>query len=130
MVSFSHMIFYIKDIPSALTFYKKAFGISPKFVHESNQYAELDTGATTIAFASETLGESNLIGGYIKQDVHQKPFACEIVFSVQDVDNAYETAIQAGAIAVVGPKHKPWGQIVAYVRDPNGILIELASPLG
>ena len=129
MISFSHMIFYVKDIPTALAFYKKAFDITPKFVHESNQYAELNTGATSIAFASEALGQENVIGGYIKHDVHQKPFACEIVFTVQDVEFVYKTALESGAISVVGPKQKPWGQTVAYVRDPNGILIELASPL-
>lgn len=130
MVSFSHMIFYVKDIPATLAFYKKAFDIAPKFVHESNQYAELNTGATSIAFASEALGESNITGGYEKHNIHARPFGCEIVFTVQDVDKMYDMAIEAGALAVAGPKHKPWGQIVAYVRDPHGILIELASPLG
>ena len=27
------------------------------------------------------------------------------------------------------PETKPWGQDVAYVRDPDGNLIELASPV-
>jgi catechol 2,3-dioxygenase-like lactoylglutathione lyase family enzyme len=30
---------------------------------------------------------------------------------------------------VVGPLEKPWGQVVAWVRDPNGILVELATPM-
>jgi hypothetical protein len=25
---------------------------------------------------------------------------------------------------------KPWGQTVAYLRDINGVLVELATPMG
>jgi len=27
------------------------------------------------------------------------------------------------------PETKPWGQTVAYVRDRNGFLVELCSPM-
>jgi hypothetical protein len=27
------------------------------------------------------------------------------------------------------PKIKPWGQVVAYVRDLDGFLIEVCSPM-
>lgn len=30
----------------------------------------------------------------------------------------------------VEPFEKPWGQTVGYVRDINGVLIELCSPMG
>ncbi|HEY2811093.1 MAG TPA: VOC family protein [Rhabdochlamydiaceae bacterium] len=129
MVNFSHTLFYVKDIVKLIDFYEKAFGIKPKFVHESKLYAELDTGRTSLAFADDTLGRENLPEGYIPNDPAQTPSACEIVFTVLDVDHAYKTAVDAGAIALVPPKHKPWGQIVAYVRDPSGILIEIASPI-
>ncbi|MEM6437045.1 MAG: hypothetical protein AAF773_24805 [Cyanobacteria bacterium P01_D01_bin.115] len=35
----------------------------------------------------------------------------------------------AGAVAVKVPTAKPWGQVVGYVRDLNGCLIEIASPV-
>ena len=130
MISFSHTIFYVKDIPRAISFYMDAFGFAPKFVHESNQYAELNTGSTVIAFASELLAKSNLPKGYVPNDVNQVPLACEIVFTVPDVNKYYEKAIKSGAINVAPPQQKPWGQVVAYVRDPNGVLIEIASQMG
>lgn len=129
MVQFSHTICYVKDVAKEVAFYEKAFGIKPKFVHESGTYAELDTGATSLAFAQEALGEENLPQGYIKNDTKRPPFACEIVFTVNDVKKAYEKACKAQAAPVAEPKEKPWGQIVAYVRDPEGVLIELASPM-
>ena len=127
IVSFSHTIVYVQGILELLPFYEKAFGIMPKFIHESGMYAELDTGYTTLAFADESLGHANLPQGYIQHDKKSLPLACEIVFTVGDVQKVYKKALQAGAIQVADPKEKPWGQTVAYVRDPYGVLIEIAS---
>ena len=38
-------------------------------------------------------------------------------------------AIAAGATLVEKPKTKPWGQTVAYVRDPDGFLVEICTPM-
>ena len=38
-------------------------------------------------------------------------------------------ALAAGATAVRAPAKKPWGQIVSYVRDNNGFLVEICSPV-
>lgn len=127
MVNFSHIIYYVKDISAAISFYRDVFGFEPKFIHESNQYVEIDTGATALAFVSELLADSNLPKGYTRHDIKQVPLACEIVFTVPDVQEFYDKALKTGGIAVVAPQQKPWGQTIAYVRDPNGILIEIAS---
>ena len=123
----SHVIFYVKNLPKQLAFYEMAFGIKEKFVHESGMYAELDTGECALAFVDEELGKSNLPDGFIPLDAKKAPQACEIVFTVPDVEKAYQKAVKAGAKAVAKPEVKPWGQTVAYVRDPEGILIELGS---
>jgi len=127
MVTFSHTLFYVKDIAKIIEFYEKAFGIEAKLVHESGLYAELNTGGTTLAFADEALGKENLPEGFHPNNLGKMPSACEIVFTVKDVHKAYEHAVAMGAIALVPPKQKPWGQTVAYVRDPCGVLIEIAS---
>ena len=46
-----------------------------------------------------------------------------------EIDNAKKKALQEGAITVSPAKQKPWGQTVACVRDPEGILIEIASKM-
>ena len=38
-------------------------------------------------------------------------------------------AVKAGATAVSEPAAKPWGQTVAYLRDKDGHLVELCTPL-
>jgi len=42
---------------------------------------------------------------------------------------AFANAVNAGAVVVVATKVKLWGQTVAYVRDLDRILVEVASLL-
>ena len=58
-----------------------------------------------------------------------QPPAMEVLFTVKNVGAAYERAVGAGALALREPADKPWGQRVAYVRDTDGFVVELASPL-
>ena len=53
----------------------------------------------------------------------------EIALVADDVDGAYACALEAGCVSLAEPKDKPQGQRVAYVRDPFGGLVELATPL-
>jgi lactoylglutathione lyase len=44
-------------------------------------------------------------------------------------DAAYRIALDAGCEPLAAPTDKPKGQRVGYVRDPFGMLVELATPL-
>jgi lactoylglutathione lyase len=128
MITFSHIIFYVANVPATLAFYEKAFDLKIKFIHESNNYAEMVTGNVTLAFVNaEGLAATNLPDGFIRNSLTKQPQACEIVFSTDDPDALYAKAVAAGATPVTPPKMKPWGQVVGYVRDADGILIEVAQ---
>lgn len=129
MIKFSYTIVYVRDVPQAVGFYKKAFNLKQRFIHESNQYAEMETGETTIAFADNQLAQSNLPEGFQENSLLNLPKGMEIGFVVDDVTDAFNRAVEAGAITVVQPKIKPWGQTVAYVRDLDGMLISINSPM-
>jgi lactoylglutathione lyase len=128
-MKFSYTIIYVRDVPQAVAFYAKAFNLKQRFIHESNQYAEMETGETTIAFASNQLAQSNLPSGFEENSLLNLPHGMEIGFVVDDVADAFNCAIASGAVTVVQPKIKPWGQTVAYVRDLDGILISINSPI-
>ena len=123
---FGYTILYVRDVAASVELYERAFGQRRRFVHESGDYAELDTGDTTLSFASHELAESNL------PDVFRRPdgaaTAFEVCFVTEDVAAAYDRAVREGAEPVTPPQTKPWGQDLAYVRDPDGNLVELASP--
>lgn len=126
---FGYTILYVEDVARSLGFYERALGLERRFLHESGEYGELETGATALAFATHDLAASNLPGVYDgpTADGGRPPF--EVCFVTDDVEGVYSQAVDAGADAVVEPQTKPWGQDVAYVRDPDGNLIELASPV-
>lgn len=122
-----YCILYVPDVPAALAFYEAAFGFSRKFLHESNTYGELATGTTRLAFAAESLASTH--GDYRPSRLSDKPCAMELALVTDDVPGAVERAVLAGAVPHAKAEEKPWGQTVAYVRDPNGFLIELCTPV-
>lgn len=127
-MKFGYTIFYVANVPKTLDFYTAAFGLKQAFLHESELYGELDTGATTLAFAADQMAELN--GLTIRPNrADALPAACEIAFVTDDPRAAYDHATAAGAMPVAEPAEKPWGQTVAYVRDLNGCLVELCSPI-
>ena len=67
--------------------------------------------------------------GYVRADESPLPLGMEIALVTDDVSGAYKQALDAGAVALKEPTQKPWGQIVAYVRCPDGLLVELCSPV-
>jgi uncharacterized glyoxalase superfamily protein PhnB len=89
----------------------------------------METGETTLAFASNELGQSNLPSGFRENDPAEPPAGMEIAFVAEDVEAAFHSALRAGATKAAEPKTKPWGQTVAYVRDPDGVLVEIGSQM-
>ncbi len=125
-MQFGYTIVYVADVEKTLAFYEEAFGLKKKFLHESKGYGELKTGKTVLAFASEKLVQhlsfmpnrsKNLAAGF------------EIALVTSDISKAYVCAVSAGAIALKAPEQKPWGQWVGYVKDLNGVIVELCTPI-
>ena len=130
MIKFAYTILYVKDVEKSIDFYEKAFGFSRKFVTPENDYGELLVGETTLSFCSLTLANSNFKDGFIESSLTNKPFGIEIGFTTDNVEETVKTAINAGGTILEQPKTKPWGQVVAYVRDIDGFLIEICTPMG
>lgn len=126
-MKFGYTILYVKDVEKTVAFYEAAFRLKRKFVHESG-YGEMDTGETKLAFASVELAKSNGVF-FIDAKPEGPAPAVEVAFVTQDVAEAFAAAVKAGAVPVAQPKQKPWGQVVGYVRDLNGFLVEICSPI-
>jgi catechol 2,3-dioxygenase-like lactoylglutathione lyase family enzyme len=129
MTTFTHIVFYVKDLPKTLEFYQKAFDLKTRFLAETGNYAELETGQVTLAFVKEDAAGKHLPQGLYKNDPTKLPGGCEILFTADDVYKSVDKALQADATIVTDPEDKPWGQTIAYLRDPEGILIEISSKM-
>ncbi len=127
-MKFAYTIIYVHNVEATLHFYIKAFGCTLRFLHDSKEYGELETQGVTLAFASESLVTSN-VETFEKNSSSKKPAGFEIAFTTDNVQQAYEHALSSGAHSLLSPTQKPWGQLVAYVRDINGIIVEICSPI-
>jgi catechol 2,3-dioxygenase-like lactoylglutathione lyase family enzyme len=126
---FGYTILYVADVAASLDFYERALGQRRRFVHESGQYAELETGPTALALAARELAAANVPGLYRPERRMGAQPTFEVCFVTDDVQGAFARAVAEGAEEVTAPQTKPWGQHVAYVRDPDGNLVEIASPV-
>ena len=125
-----YTIIYVPDVAASLAFFEQAFGMKRRFLHESGDYGELETGETTLAFASHTLGQANFAAGYVAASESPKPLGMEIALVTPDVHKAHALALAAGAQALKAPEAKPWGQVLSYVHCPDITLAEICSPVG
>ena len=124
-----YAILYVESVADTVAFYEAAFGLARGMVAPSGDYAEMQTGETRLAFADNAMVKTLTSVPFVAARPDQPAPPIELGFVTADVEAAYATAVAAGAVAVKPPEAKPWGQLVGYVRDNNGFLVELCSPM-
>jgi lactoylglutathione lyase len=129
MIKFAYTILYVEDVTRTIAFYEKAYGFKQSFITPDNSCGEVASGETKLSFASKDLAKSNLKDEFLESSLTQKPFGIEIGFTTEDVPKTIHQAVEAGALLIEEPKTKPWGQVVGYVRDFDGFLIEICTPV-
>ena len=128
---FGYTILYVSDVAASLDFYERALGQQRRFVHESGQYAELDTGPTTPGPRRPRAGGRERAGAVPARAQDGRPADLRgLLRDRRRAGRLRPRRSREGAEEVTPPQTKPWGQDVAYVRDPDGNLVEIASPAG
>jgi len=131
MLQFRYTCFFVRDVPAAVSFYERAFKFNLRYMHPGRGYAELDTGATLLAFTSESfVDEAKLLGLTHTRPNRPEldPVAAQIALVTDEIEGDWRHAVEAGATIVKSLERKPWGQIAGYLRDQDGILVELCTP--
>jgi lactoylglutathione lyase len=120
-----YVVVIVQDLDKSLHFYTEVLGLP--LGHRSGDYAQLATGATRLGlYTREAMTKT--LGMPLEPTVPHAP-GFEIGFKVDNVDAAFTELVKRGATPVTPPITRPWGQRTAYVRDPDGHLIELAQQL-
>lgn len=120
-----YVVLVVEDLDRAVAFYCDVLGL--RLGHRSGPYAQLDTGMTRVSLF-ERQAMAATLGHELEAPSPDAP-AFELGFKVADCDAAYAGLLAAGALAAVPPTDRAWGQRTAYVRDPDGHLVELAQDL-
>jgi len=129
-ISLGYTIFYVHDVGATVAFFETAFGFERRMLTPENDYGEIETGTTTLAFVSLELAGANLddAGGFVHPDP-ARPGAASVTLITTNVEKVVDHAVTAGARRYVDPATKPWGQTVGYVLGPSNLLIEVATPI-
>ncbi len=120
----------VKNFKECFLFYRDVLGYQPTWGDENNVYASFDTGAVSLDLFARTL-ESDAIGtANLPVEAAAQDRTC-IVLGVEDVDQAYHELKARGAamIDIQPADHPEWGMRCAWLRDPDGNLIEIFKPL-
>lgn len=120
-----YVVLLVDDLDRALQFYCEMLGLP--LGHRSGPFAQLATGLTRVALY-ERGAMAETLGRELQPPALDAP-GFELGFKVDDCDTTYEELVAAGATPAVPPTDRPWGQRTAYVRDPDGHLVELAQDL-
>ncbi|HSJ56197.1 MAG TPA: VOC family protein [Anaerolineae bacterium] len=109
----AEVAFFTDDVPALVEFYRRLLDSDP--VDASDGTATFLAGGTRVFIhATYVPGEGELV----PED--------HIAFTVDDVDATCEALREQGVEVQVGPRDFYWGRS-AYLRAPNGKLIELAQ---
>lgn len=124
----ARVIRHVPDVAASADFYARAFGLVQR-IALGEDYVAMETGDTVLGFARDGFmaRETGLVFAPGRPDDPLGPQ--EIAFEVEDVRAAHAHALGEGATELVAPIDKPWGQTMSYLRDPDGGLVQLCSPL-
>lgn len=115
----------IKDADKAIDFYKRAFGAT-EVVRMAGpggkvMHAEIKIGDSYVMLSEEFLEMGNPSPQTLKGS------AVSLHVYVEDVDAAFDRAVQAGAKATMPPQDMFWGDRFGKLVDPFGHLWSLAT---
>ena len=141
-----HIGITVRDVGRSVEFWKAFLGVEPRwrqildggYLGDVTGYQGIHLDAAVIELPGGTLLE---ILDYLTDDKSPNPDATanpgnvHICFETDDIDELWERALAAGARAVSpGPvevtEGPNTGVRAGYLRDPDGITIELFNPVG
>jgi lactoylglutathione lyase len=121
-----YVVLIVDDLDRALTFYREKLGLSVRF--QDKGYAELAVAGSKFALlARSRLPE--LVGAAHSARPAAGAHEAGVTLLVEDVDRVHRDLTARGVPFLGAPQNRPWGQRTAYLQDPEGHLIEIATNL-
>ncbi|HLG89293.1 MAG TPA: glyoxalase/bleomycin resistance/extradiol dioxygenase family protein [Alphaproteobacteria bacterium] len=115
---------HIDGAMKAVEFYKKAFGATLAFAMPAD-----DKGRTMHAHVHIN-GGSLMLSDFYPEHGHAavKPQGYDVMLPVQDVDQWFKRAVEAGCTSRMEPQDMFWGDRYAQLTDPFGVAWAINGP--
>lgn len=126
----THIRLLVRDFDACFRFYRDVLQFRVLWGGEGSGYANFEVGEGTrlALFGQHEMAE--VVGTESLPDEPAYKDRAMLIFEAKDTDTAVAGLRARGAdILVEAADYPGWGIRAAYVRDPNGTLIELNSPL-
>ena len=130
-MKFSNVRLLVKDFKKCFKFYSEQLGFEPAWGDENSCYASFKVADGIEGFA---LFVSDFMAAAVGNADKVQPSDCReksmISFEVANVDETYQLLMTKGINFISQPTDMTdWGMRVVHLRDPEGNLIELFTPL-
>ena len=121
-------ILYVADQEKSKIFYTQILNKTPS-LHVPGMTEFLLDSNVKLGLMSENGINKILAGKTPHPNIGNGTPRCELYLKLGNVNYHYQNALKAGAKAVSEPSPRDWGDIVAYVADPDGHIIAFAEKL-
>ena len=120
----------VKDFATSWRFYRDVLGLTPRKGHGAPPYGEfVQKGRTVVSIFDRSL-MATAVGLVASKYSAAHVGRSAIIFAVKDVDATAKRLRRKGIPLLRGPTDRPdWMLRTVHLRDPDGYLIELFSPL-
>jgi lactoylglutathione lyase len=120
IMELSQVRLIVSDFPACFRFYRDVLGLKPQFDDDSGPYAKFEAGAAGIALHDRADLARSLPG--LAAAAGDRAL---VVLKVDDVAE-YAASVTARGATLIAEPAVMWERLrVAYLRDPEGNLIEL-----
>ena len=110
----------VKNLEKSLVFYKDVLGLE---VNSSDDgYVDFKLNDTLLA-----IFQNDKAGIMFPKEHMNTGGGAVYAYQVKDVDKACKDLINKGVEIFEGPKKMPWGQTVAYFKDPDNNIWEVTA---
>jgi catechol 2,3-dioxygenase-like lactoylglutathione lyase family enzyme len=119
---------YVDDLARARRFYEEVLGLKPVFADQRLCAFEVAPASMLLLFPrGKTLETVVMPGGTIPPHDGHGPLHVAFLVARESLA-AWEARLSAHAVAIEGRTEWPRGGTSVYFRDPDGHLLELATP--
>jgi lactoylglutathione lyase len=129
MIRYTHTRLLVDHFVACHRFYREVMGFKPRFNEPKGPYEEFETDGVTLALFDRKL-MSQAIDSPFESAKTAGTDRVVLCFAVANVDDAHAALAKRGVQFAAGPTDRPdWSIRTAHLRDPDGNLLEINSPL-
>ena len=119
-------ILYVADQAKSKTFYQEVLHLEPSLDVPGMTEFTLENGVLLGLMPND--GIARILGNTLPHPAEGSGIPrCELYLKVENAQSYIDRALRAGAALVSPMLERPWGDLTAYVADPDGHVLAFAE---